>query len=116
MTNGEIMKKTYNLGNKTLTLKASLYTQIAYKAEFGHDMLGDLSRADGLLKSKDSDDNLDGRIIYLQALYVLAEEGSGELPPFADWLSEIEGADMPDIIKTVSDIYLSTLKPDRKNG
>jgi hypothetical protein len=79
-------------------------------------MLGDLSRADGLLKSKDPDDNIDGRIIYLQALYVLAEEGSGELPPFVDWLSEIESADMPDIIKTVSDIYLSTLKPDRKNG
>lgn len=110
------MKKSYKIGNKTLVLKASLYTQIAYKAQFGHDMLGSLSEADKLLKSKDPDDNIEGRIIYLQALYVLAEEGSGELPPFADWLSEIDNANMYEVIRTVSDIFLSTLKPDRKNG
>ncbi|MBR1724785.1 MAG: hypothetical protein IJ723_07200 [Ruminococcus sp.] len=111
------MKKSYKIGNKTLILKASLYTQLAYKALFGRDLLGDLVRADELLKSESYEQRADGRVIYLQALYVLADEGSDEtLPPFYDWLSEIDGADIADIIRTVTEMYLSTTKPDRKNG
>lgn len=111
------MKKTYTIDNKEVILKASLYTQIAYKAYFGHDLLGDLVKADELLKEKDYESRTEGRIIYLQALYTLAEEGSGEtLPPFTDWLKSINGIDSADLIKTVSELYLSTTKPDRKNG
>lgn len=111
------MKKTYKIGGQTLVLKASLYTQVAYKAEFGRDMLGDLVRADDLLRSKDREKQADGRMIYLQALYILADEGSEEaLPPFYDWLAGIGGADMADIIFTVTEMYLSTTNPDRKNG
>lgn len=111
------MKKIYTLNGKKLTLKASLYTQLAYKAQFGRDMLGDLVRAEKHIESGDYDKQLDGKIIFLQALYVLADEGSSEiLPPFEDWLAEIDGADIGEIITTVTELYLSTTKADRKNG
>lgn len=111
------MKKTYTIDNKEVILKASLYTQIAYKAYFGHDLLGDLVKADDLLKKKSYESRTDGNIIYLQVLYVLTEEGSAEeLPPFKEWLKNIGGIDYADLIKTVSELYLSTTKPDRKNG
>ena len=111
------MKKTYMIDDKEVTLKASLYTQISYKAYFGHDLLGDLVKADELLKDKTFESRTEGNIIYLQVLYVLAEEGSsGELPPFEEWLKSISGIDSTDLIRTVSELYLSTTKPDRKNG
>lgn len=109
------MTRKFLIGSEQYILKASLYTQISYKAHFGADLLADLVKADKLL-SGNLEDQHGGRIIYLQAFYVLALEGEGDMLPFTDWLRSVDGADMPEIIKTVAELYASTTRADRKNG
>lgn len=109
------MKISYKISDKTYILKASLYTQIAYKALFRHDLLTDLAKADDIFMNDNADERTDGYLIYLQALYVLADEGTGGLPTFDEWLKSIDGIDMPDVIRTVAALYASTTRADRKN-
>lgn len=118
------MERMYTIGGEKLRLKASLYTAIAYKAAFGSELIGDLERAAKLVSgsAKRGEDTeakelyVSGAYLYLRALYIFACEGSaGELPLYDDWLKGIGGVDLADVISVVSELYSSTLKPDRKN-
>lgn len=109
------MTSTLKIGYDTYTLKASLHTFLNYKALFGHDLLDDLSEAEKELEAKEHDNKCDGCIIYLQVLYALIEEGNGAEMPFLEWLEQLDQINLSEIVKAVTGLITSTMKPDRRN-
>jgi len=95
------MRRTIKIGKTKLTLCASLYTHIAYRAEFGRELLRDLIDGD--------------TVAYLQALYVLACEGTGNLPTFDEWVGTLGRIDIAGIITIVSELYAETAKVSKQN-
>lgn len=108
------MISTLKIGYDTYTLRASLHTFLNYKALFGHDLLDNLSEAEKELKGS-HDDKCDGSIIYLQVLYALIEEGNGAEMPFLEWLEQLDKINLPEIVKAVTSLITSTMKPDKRN-
>ena len=115
------MKRSYEIGGRTLTLRSTVHTWFAYKAQFGRELAEDIRRAAELDEErKSTDDSGSSRLygeecrLFLQLLWAFADEGTPDLPPFDAWLKTISGADMPDIVKVVTELYISTMRPDKR--
>lgn len=115
------MKKTYEIGGRTLTLRSNVHTWFAYKAQFGRELAEDLKRAMELDEQRGNAPEIEGAALYgeecrlfLQILWAFADEGTPNLPPFDAWLKTVSGADMPSIVGTVTELYISTMKPDKR--
>lgn len=118
-----MMKISYEIGGRTLTLRATVHTWFAYKEQFGRELAEDMERAIALdgLRNKEPDEVKSSLMfgeecrLFLQLLWTFADDGTPELEPFEDWLESISGVDIVDVVRTVSELYASTMKPDRKN-
>ena len=115
------MKRSYEIGGRTLTLRSTVHTWFAYKAQFGRELAEDIRRAAELDEERKSTDDAGSSRLYgeecrlfLQLLWAFADEGTPDLPPFDTWLKTISGADMPDIVKVVTELYISTMRPDKR--
>lgn len=115
------MKKTYEIGGRTLTLRSNVHTWFAYKAQFGRELAEDLKRAMELDEQRGNAPEIEGAALYgeecrlfLQILWAFADEGTPDLPPFDVWLKSVSGADMPSIVSVVTELYISTMKPDKR--
>ena len=115
------MKRSYEIGGRTLTLRSTVHTWFAYKAQFGRELAEDIRRAAELDEERKSTDAAGSSRLYgeecrlfLQLLWAFADEGTPDLPPFDTWLKTISGADMPDIVKVVTELYISTMRPDKR--
>jgi len=117
------MKRSYDIGGRTVTLRSNVHTWFVYKAQFGAEMIEDIQRAIALDKLREAaKSETEGAAVFgeecrlfLQVFWAFADEGTEGLPPFNRWLKTVGGVDMPDIVKTITELYESTLKPDRKN-
>lgn len=115
------MKKSYKIGGKKYILTSTVYSWFVYKDTFGHELEEDMSRAIALdkLRTAEQDEVVRSRLfgeecrLFLQILWTFAY--NDELPPFADWLQEIDTVDITDVVNVVSGLYAATHKPDRKN-
>lgn len=56
------MKISYEIGGRTLTLRATVYTWFAYKSQFGHELGEDLKRAMELDELRKSTKGSEGRL------------------------------------------------------
>lgn len=115
------MKKSYDIGGRTLTLRSNVHTWFAYKAQFGRELAEDLKRAMELDEQRQAAGDVEEARIYaeecrtfLQLFWAFADEGTPDLPPFDRWLATVSGVDMPDIIGTVTELYVSTMRPDKR--
>ena len=115
------MKRSYEIGGRTLTLRSTVHTWFAYKAQFGRELAEDIRRAAELDEERKSTDDAGSSRLYgeecrlfLQLLWAFADEGTPDLPPFDTWLKTVSGADMPDIVKVVTELYISTMRPDKR--
>ena len=105
-----------------MTLRANVHTWFVYKAQFGREMGEDLKRALHLDEARDmAEDETESAALYgeecrlfMQLLWAFAREGTDDLPPFEKWLKGIGGVSMPQVVLTVSDLYISTMRPDKK--
>lgn len=115
------MKKSYKIGEKKYILASTVYSWFVYKDTFGRELEEDMSRAIALdkLRTAEQDEVVRSRLfgeecrLFLQILWTFAY--NDELPPFADWLQEIDAVDITDVVNVVSGLYAATHKPDRKN-
>ena len=115
------MKKSYDIGGRTLTLRSNVHTWFAYKSQFGRELAEDLKRAMELDGQRQAAGDVEEARIYaeecrtfLQIFWAFADEGTPDMPPFDRWLTTVSGVDMPDIIGTVTELYVSTMKPDKR--
>lgn len=117
------MIRSIEIDGKMLTLKSSVYTWFAYKAGFGAELPEDMARAiaiDGQ-RVKELDDVTRAALLgqemrlFLQLLWAFASEGTPGLPPFEQWVQGIENIDITGVIKTITELYTATIKPDRRN-
>lgn len=115
------MKKTYDIGGGTITLRSTVYTWFAYKAQFGHELAEDLKRAVELDGQREAAGEVESAALYgeecrlfLQVLWAFADAGTPGLPPFDTWLKTIKGVDMPSVVKVVTELYIDTMKPDKR--
>lgn len=115
------MKISYEIGGRTLTLRATVYTWFAYKSQFGHELGEDLKRAMELDELRKITKGSEGEALFgeecrlfLQILWAFADAGTPDLPPFDRWLKTISGVDMPSVIENVTELYISTMKPDKR--
>ena len=104
-----------------LILRSNVHTWFAYKAQFGRELAEDLKRAMELDEQRGNAPKVEGAALYgeecrlfLQILWAFADEGTPDLPPFDVWLKSVSGADMPSIVGTVTELYISTMKPDKR--
>lgn len=117
------MRKLYEIGGRRVTLKSSVHTWFLYKGEFGRELSEDFERAIVIdaLRSKEADEIKKARLfgeeyrLWMGLLWTFAAEGTPRLMPFEDWVKTIDGVDLAEIVKTVTELYLPTIKPDRKN-
>lgn len=117
------MIRSIEIDGRTLTLKSSVYTWFTYKAGFGAELPEDMARAiaiDGQ-RTKELDDVTRAALLgqemrlFLQLLWAFASEGTPGLPPFENWVQGIESIDITGAIKTITELYTATIKPDRRN-
>lgn len=117
------MKKAYEIGGQTVTLKSSLHTWFTYKATFGRELAEDMERAIAADRERRAEsDDVRRAVLYgeecrlfLQLFWAFADEGTVGLPPFETWLGGIEGVDIADVVKVVSTLFGATVQPDRRN-
>ena len=115
------MKVSFDIGGRTLTLRSTVYTWFAYKAQFGHELAEDLKRAVELDGQREVAGEVESAALYgeecrlfLQVLWAFADAGTPGLPPFDAWLKTIKGVDMPSVVKVVTELYIDTMKPDKR--
>ena len=117
------MIRSIEIDGKMITLKSSVYTWFAYKAGFGAELPEDMARAiaiDGQ-RAKELDDVTRAALLgqemrlFLQLLWAFASEGTPGLPPFEQWVQSVESIDITGAIKTITELYTATIKPDRRN-
>lgn len=117
------MIRSIEIDGRLLTLKSSVYTWLTYKAGFGAELPEDMARAiaiDGQ-RTKELDDVTRAALLgqemrlFLQLLWAFASEGTPGLPPFENWVQGIESIDITGAIKTITELYTATIKPDRRN-
>lgn len=116
------MRRSYDIGGRTVTLRANVHVWIAYKAQFGAELPEDIQRAAALdaERSKCTDQIQAAALLgqeyrlFLQILWAFASEGTEGLPPFDRWVKTVGGVDIADIVRTVTDLYIRTMKPDRR--
>lgn len=115
------MKRSYDIGGRTLTLRSNVHTWFAYKAQFGRELAEDLQKAMELDKLRTGAEGAEeARLcaeeyrLFLQLFWAFADEGTPDMLPFDRWLTTVSGADMPDIVLTVTELYVSTMKPDKR--
>lgn len=117
------MRKLYEIGGRRVTLKSSAHTWFLYKGEFGRELSEDLERAIAInaLRAKEADEIKKARLfgeeyrLWMGLLWAFAAEGTPRLMPFEDWIKTIDGVDLAEIVKIVTELYFPTIKPDRKN-
>lgn len=117
------MKRLIEISGKEIVLKSSVHTWFAYKAGFGSELAEDMARAIALDEQRrtEADDVKRARLLgqevrlFLQLIWAFADEGTAEMLPFETWIERVEGIDLPQAIKAVTELYTSTIKPDRKN-
>lgn len=117
------MIRSIEIDDKMLTLKSSVYTWFTYKAGFGAELPEDMARAiaiDGQ-RTKELDDVTRAALLgqemrlFLQLLWAFASEGTPGLPPFEQWVQDIENIDITAVINAITELYTATIKPDRRN-
>lgn len=115
------MKKSYDIGGRTLTLRSNVHTWFAYKAQFRRELAEDLKRAMELDGLRERADEIESAKVYaeecrlfLQILWAFADEGTPDMPPFDRWLTTVSGVDMPEIVEIVTELYVSTMRPDKR--
>lgn len=117
------MIRNIEIDGRTVTLKSSVYTWFTYKAGFSAELPEDMARAiaiDGQ-RAKELDDVTRAALLgqemrlFLQLLWAFASEGTPGLPPFEAWVQDIENIDITEVIKTITELYTATIKPDRRN-
>lgn len=118
------VRKYYEIGGRRVTLKSSVHTWFLYKGEFGRELSEVISRAIALdeLRQKESDSEKcavflgEEYRLWLSLLWAFAAEGTPDMAPFGDWIQTVGGVDLADVVMTVSELYTSTLKPDRRSS
>lgn len=116
------MRKYYEIGGRRITLKSSVHTWFLFKGEFGRELSEVISRAIALdeLRQKESDSEKHAAFLgeeyrlWMSLLWAFAAEGTPGLAPFGDWIQTVGGVDLADVVTTVSELYTSTLNPDRR--
>lgn len=115
------MKRSYDIGGRTLTLRSTVHTWFAYKAQFGRELAEDIKRAAELDEQRKAAGDVESAKLYgeecrlfLQLLWAFADEGTPDLPPFDKWLKTVGGVDMPSVVETVTELYISTMRPDKR--
>ena len=117
------MRQYYEIGGRRVTLKSSVHTWFLYKGEFGRELSEDIEGAISLdeLRNSETDGAKKAALfgeeyrLWLSLLWAFAAEGTPELDPFEDWIKTVSGADIADVVTVVTELYTSTLKPDRRN-
>lgn len=118
------MEKPLKINGRSVVLRSSLYTHIAYKSQFGEQLLADYQKLLSLSDSiKDEQDKVktarlmsERNILVLQILWTLIREGTPDTATFEEWLKDTESVDLPQIIAAETELILSTMTADRKNG
>lgn len=115
------MKRSYDIGGRTLTLRSTVHTWFNYKAQFGRELAEDIKRAAELDEQRKAAGDVESAKLYgeecrlfLRLLWAFADEGTPDLPPFDRWLKTVGGVDMPSVVKTVTELYISTMRPDKR--
>jgi hypothetical protein len=116
------MRKYYEIGGRRITLKSSVHTWFLYKGEFGRELSEVISRAIALDELRQKESDSEKRAVFLgeeyrlwmSLLWAFAAEGTPDLAPFGDWIQTVGGVDLADVVTTVSELYTSTLNPDRR--
>lgn len=116
------MRKYYKIGDRRITLKSSVHTWFLYKGEFGRELSEDISRAIAIdeLRQAEGDDVKRAVLLgeeyrlWLSLMWAFAAEGTPKIAPFDDWIKQVSGVDLADVVTTVSELYTSTLNPDRR--
>lgn len=115
------MKRSYDIGGRTLTLRSTVHTWFNYKAQFGRELAEDIKRAAELDEQRKAAGDVESAKLYgeecrlfLQLLWAFADEGTPDLPPFDRWLKTVGGVDMPSVVETVTELYISTMRPDKR--
>lgn len=117
------MKKIIEISGSELTLKSSVHTWFVYKAGFGSELSEDMARAVIIAEQREKETDEVKRAalfgaelrLFLQIIWAFADEGTPEMPPFETWIERVESIDLPAAITAVTELYSSTIKPDRKN-
>lgn len=116
------MTKTYEIDGRRVTLKANAHAWIRYKAEFGSELPEDIEKAIATDEMRQQAKNgvERGRLLgeeyrlYLQILWVLICEGTSGTPCFEEWASGVSGLDLPGAVQIVTELFISTMRPDKK--
>ena len=103
-------------------LRANVHTWFVYKSQFGREIGEDLKRGLHLDEARNSaaDEIESARLygeecrIFMQLLWAFAYEGTAGLPPFDMWVKSIGGVSMPEVVATVADLFIATMRPDKK--
>lgn len=116
------MIKSFDIGGREVALRANVHTWFVYKAQFGREMGEDLKRALHLDEARNAapDEIEEARLygeecrLFMQLLWAFAYEGTDGLPPFERWVKNIGGVSMPQVVATVADLFIATMKPDKR--
>lgn len=116
------MKKSYDIGGRTVTLRSNVHVWLTYKAQFGAELPEDMQRAISLDEERQAaaDEVRSAALLgeevrlFLQVLWAFADEGTEGLPPFEDWAKTVGGVDIVSVVSTVTELYARTMRPDRR--
>lgn len=83
-----------SIGDKKVRVKATPLALLFYKQEFKTDLLGDLTKMEGIKEDKSKLDT----VAMLQLIWAMAKADSyGEkFPSFVEWVSQLESIDLSD--------------------
>lgn len=86
------MKKIINIGGKEFSMKASAYTQFAYKNETGRSLLADMDTFSKMDLDNPNLELLDQitEIVLKMAYVMCMEDGSNGIKNYEEFLKEIE--------------------------
>lgn len=105
------MVKTITIGDKSLNLKASLYTAHKYKQDTGKNLLTTLDRMSNAEQDSDATSNIVEELIYIT--YLMNCEYNNQYVDYDTWLKDFDG--VLDNNDWIIDVAMLAATPFRKS-
>lgn len=111
------MERIVKIGGNDYKMKATAASLLKYKAQFGRDLLDDVSAMQAAMKS---DGSFDFSAIDLEVLYnmcwLLIKAADPELPPPLDWLDTLDSFPLEEAAKDAMELYVESMGGKSKNA
>lgn len=104
------MEKIVKIGGKDFTMKSTAANMLKYKAQFGRDLLEDISEMQSAMKA---DGSFDFSAVDLEVLYnmvwLLIKAADPSLPPPLEWLDTLDTFPLKDVAAEAMTLYIESM-------